>query len=103
MSTDITNTTHDPYHQNEIDRIFNLVWETAVHRNPMVLVKMLNPDSAFKQLRGMIQDCLANGLSATGAHEQVLNELLQSSAACRMPRNSYCRAVGVGTSQGKLQ
>jgi hypothetical protein len=51
MSMDIRNTPEDSYQQNEIDRIFNSVWEAAVHRNPMCLVKMLDPDSAFKQLR----------------------------------------------------
>jgi len=103
MSRDIRNTPDDPYQQNEIDQIFDAVWETAARRNPMCLVKMLDLNSAYKQLRELLQDCLAKGLSAMDAREQVLNELLQSSATCRRPRNTYSGSVGLGTSQGELQ
>jgi hypothetical protein len=103
MSRDIRNTPDDSYRQNEIDQIFDAVWEAAARRNPMCLVKMLDLNSAHKQLRQLLQDCLAHGLSAMDAREQVLNELLQSSAACRRPRNTYSGSVGLGTSQGKLQ
>jgi hypothetical protein len=39
MSTDSRNTPHDSYQQNEIDRIFDSVWETVVRRNPMVFLR----------------------------------------------------------------
>jgi hypothetical protein len=80
MSTETTNSPElrRQMQENEIDQIFKAVWETAARRNPMVLVKMIDPDAAFQQLRGMIRDCLAKGLSATETHDHAVQELLQS-------------------------
>jgi hypothetical protein len=73
--------------QSEIDQILKSVWETAVRRNPMCLVKMIDPNSVFKQLREMIRDCLTRGLSQAETCEHVLNELLQAAASGTLPRS----------------
>jgi hypothetical protein len=67
-----------PHPQDEIDRISNSVWETAVRRNPMVLVKLIDPHAALERLRSRIQEYLARGFSELETHDQAVNELLQS-------------------------
>jgi hypothetical protein len=73
--------------QSEIDQILKLVWETAVRRNPMCLVKMIDPHSVFKYLREMIRDCLTRGLSEAETSDHVLKELLQAAASGTLPRS----------------
>jgi hypothetical protein len=73
--------------QSDIDHVLKLVWESAVRRNPMCLVKMIDPASMFKSLREMIRDCLARGLSETETCAHVLKELLQAAASGTLPRS----------------
>jgi hypothetical protein len=73
--------------QSEIDQILNLVWETAVRRNPMSLVKMIDPNSVFKTLREMIRDCLTRGLSEAETCDHVRKELLHAAASGTLPRS----------------
>jgi hypothetical protein len=75
--------------EDEIDRIFHAVWETAVHKNPMCLVKMIAPDSVFSQMRALIRDCLVRGISEAQMTEVVLKELLQSAASGKLPRGRW--------------
>jgi hypothetical protein len=64
--------------ESEVDQVLKAVWETAARRNPMVLVKMIDPQTAVKHLRRMIRDCLAKGLSAAETCDHAVNELLTS-------------------------
>jgi hypothetical protein len=73
--------------EHKIDEILNSVWEMAVHKNPMCLVKMIDPNSTFKQLRTMIRDCITKGLSEGETREHALQELLQASASSRSPKH----------------
>jgi hypothetical protein len=69
---------HRPVQAHEVDQVLKSVWETAVRRNPMVLVKMVNPDTAIEHLRRMIHDCLAKGLSTADTRDHAVQELLHS-------------------------
>lgn len=73
--------------QSEIDKILKSVWETAVRRNAMCLVKMIDPNSVFKYLGEMIRDCLARGLSEAETCEHVQGELLRAAASGTLPRS----------------
>jgi hypothetical protein len=73
--------------QSEIDKVLKMVWETAVRRNPMCLVKMIDPNSVFKYLREMIHDCLTRGLSEAETCEHVQKELLRAAASGTLPRS----------------
>jgi hypothetical protein len=63
----------------ELDAILANVWGTAARVNPMFLVR-LNPDLAFQHLRGLINDCLAQGMMPNEISAYVVQELLGSSA-----------------------
>jgi len=81
-----------------IDQILKSVWEAAVRRNPMGLLNMVDPNSAFRELREMIQDCLAKGLPESETREHVLKELLQSSVSSRLPRSTCDASASQGQS-----
>jgi hypothetical protein len=53
---------HRQVQEHEVDQIMKAVWETAARRNPMVLMKMVDQNTAVEHLRRMISDCLAKGL-----------------------------------------
>src|SRR5215207_7166510 len=86
MNTNTTNTRE--LQEQEVDQVLKAVWETAVRRNPMVLVKMINPNTAIEHLRRMIRDCLAKGLSATETCDHAVKELLQSAIWNTQPRDT---------------
>jgi hypothetical protein len=83
--------------ENEVDEILKAVWETAARRNPMVLVKMVDPHFALQQLREMIRDCLAEGLSAAKTHDHAVQELL-GSATQNTQLHSTCHEQKTPTS-----
>jgi hypothetical protein len=64
----------------ELDELLSTAWETAARLNPMCLMK-LHPDLAFQNLRGMINDCLARGMSSKEMTAHIVQELLGSSSA----------------------
>jgi hypothetical protein len=59
-----------------------------VRRNPMVLAKMVNPNTAIENLRRMIRDCLANGLSAADTRDHAVQELLHSATRNTQPHET---------------
>ena len=67
-----------PVQEHEVEQVLKAVWETAARRNPMVLVKMVDSRTAVEQLRQMIGDCLARGLSTTETCDHAAKELLNS-------------------------
>jgi hypothetical protein len=79
--------------EQEIDQVLKTVWETAVRRNPMVLVKMINPNTAIEHLRRMIRDCLAKGLSAADTCDHAVRELLNSAIQNTQPHD-VCHKSG---------
>jgi hypothetical protein len=85
--------------QSEIDKILKSVWETAVRRNPMCLVKMIDPNSVFKSLQEMIRDCLTRGLSEAETCDHVLKELLHAAASGTLPRSRCDDAAAHSHSQ----
>jgi hypothetical protein len=85
----------------KIEEIFNSIWETAVHTNPMALVKIIDPSSTFKQLRTTIRDCLAKGLSEVETREHVLQELLQASVSSRLLVNRCDDPASPDSSHGQ--
>jgi hypothetical protein len=90
MNTNATNAP-DPHRQvqtHEVDQVLEAVWQTAVRRNPMVLVKMLNPNTAIEHLRQMIRDCLAKGLSAADTRDHAVQELLRSAVRNTQPHDT---------------
>jgi hypothetical protein len=95
MSTNTTNTPELPrqVQEQEVDQILKAVWEMAVRRNPMVLVKMINPKTAFEHLRRMIRDCLARGLSTTETCDHAVEELLNSAIRNTQPPDT-CHESG---------
>jgi hypothetical protein len=80
MNSNTTNVPEPPeqVQAHELDQILKAVWETAARRDPMVLLKMIDPNTAIEHLRRMIRDCLAKGLSATETCDHAVKELLQS-------------------------
>ena len=70
--------TRRPLQEHEVEQVLKAVWETAARRNPMALVKMVNPLSAIDHMRQMISDCLGKGLSAAETCDHVAKELLNS-------------------------
>ena len=83
-----TNTPDRHPHEQEIDQILKAVWETAARHNPMVLVKIDDPNTALEHLRRMISDCLAQGLSATETCAHAVKELLNSAIRNRQPHDT---------------
>jgi dihydroorotate dehydrogenase len=79
---------HRQVQEQEVDQILKIVWETAARRNPMVLVKMADPNMPIEHLRRMIRDCLAKGLSATETCDHAVKELLNSAIRNREPRDT---------------
>jgi hypothetical protein len=73
---------------HEVEQVLKAVWETAVRRNPMVLVKMINPNAAIEHLRRMIRDCLAKGLSAADTRDHAGQELLNSAFQNTQPHET---------------
>jgi hypothetical protein len=61
----------------ELDEILSGAWETAARLNPMCLTK-LDPDRAFQHLRGVINDCLAKGMTRNEVSAFLVQELLGS-------------------------
>jgi hypothetical protein len=90
MNTNTTNTPepHRQVQEQEVDQVLKAVWETAVRRNPMVLVKMVNPNTAIEHLRRMIHDCLAKGLSAADTLNHAAQELLNAAIRNTQPHDS---------------
>jgi hypothetical protein len=80
-----TNTPERHVQEQEVDQILKAVWETAARRNPMVLVKMVDSNTAIEHLRRMINDCLAKGLSATETCDHAVKELLNSAIRNTQP------------------
>ena len=70
--------TRPPIQEHEVEQVLKAVWETAARRNPMVLVKIVDPSAAVEHLRQMIGDCLARGLSTTETCDHAAKELLNS-------------------------
>ena len=79
---------HRQVQEHEIDQILKAVWETAARRNPMVLVKMDDPNMPIEHLRRMIRDCLAKGLSATETCDHAVKELLNSAIRNTPPHDT---------------
>jgi hypothetical protein len=79
---------HRQVQEQEVDQILKAMWETAVRRNPMVLVKMVNPNTAIEHLRSMIRDCLAKGLSPTETCDHAVKELLNSAIRNTQPHDT---------------
>jgi hypothetical protein len=79
---------HRQVQEHEVDQILKAVWETAARRNPMVLIKMPNPNMPIEHLRRMIRDCLAKGLSATETCDHAIKELLNSAIRNKQPRDT---------------
>jgi hypothetical protein len=80
MNNNITNAP-EPHRQvqpHEVDEILQAMWEKAVRRNPMVLVKMVDPNTAIEHLRQLVRDCLGKGLSASDTCDHAVQELLNS-------------------------
>ena len=77
-----------PVQEHEVEQVLKAVWETAARRNPMVLVKMVNPNTTIEHLRRMIRDCLAKGLSATETCDHAVKELLNSAIDNTQPHDS---------------
>ena len=77
---------HRLVQEQEVDQVLKAVWETAVRRNPMVLVKMVDP--AIEHLRQMIGDCLAKGLSAADTCDHAVQELLNSAIRNTQPHET---------------
>jgi hypothetical protein len=90
MSGKSTNTPAQPrqVQELEVDEIIAAVWETAARRNPMVLVNMIDPHTAFEHLRRMIRDCLAKGLSTLETRDHAVKELLQSAMWNTQPQDT---------------
>jgi hypothetical protein len=90
MSSSTANTPEPPrqVQTQEVDEVLKTVWETAVRHNPMLLVNISDPHTAFEHLRRMIRDCLAKGLSAIETSEHAVKELLQSVARNRQPQET---------------
>ena len=88
--TTTTNTPerHRQVQEQEVDQILKAVWERAARRNPMVLIKMVDPNTAIEHLRRMIGDCLAKGLSATETCDHAVKELLNSAIRDRQPHTT---------------
>ena len=84
---------------SEVDQVLKSVWETAVRRNPMCLVKMIDPNSVFKTLREMIRDCLTRGLSEAETCDHVRKELLRAAASGTLPRSRCDDAAAHNHSQ----
>jgi len=79
---------HRLVQEQEVDQVLKAVWETAVRRNPMVLVKMIKTNTAIEHLRRMIRDCLAKGLSAAETRDHAVQELLNSAIQNTQPHES---------------
>ena len=79
---------HRQVQEHEVDQILKAVWETAARRNPMVLVKMADPNMPIEHLRRLIRDCLAKGLSATETCDHAVKELLNSAIRNRQPHDT---------------
>jgi len=79
---------HRQVQEQEVDQILKAVWETAARRDPMVLVKMADPNTAVEHLRRMVADCLAKGLSATETCDHAVKELLNSAIHNTQPHDS---------------
>src|SRR5215213_2911328 len=79
---------HRQVQEQEADQILKAVWEPAARRNPMVLVKMNDPNTSMDHLRRMISDCLAKGLSATETCDHAVKELLNSAIRNRQPHTT---------------
>jgi hypothetical protein len=84
---------HRQVQEQEVDQILKAVWETAARRNPMVLVKMVDPNMPIEHLRRMIRDCLDKGLSATETCDHAVKELLNSAIRNRQPHDT-CHDIG---------
>ena len=100
MNTNTTNTPelHGLVQEQEVDQVLKAVWETAVRRNPMVLAKIINPNTAIEHLRRMIRDCLAKGLSAADTRDHAVQELLHSAIRNTQPHDTCHRS---GTQDGQ--
>lgn len=64
-----------------------------MRRNPMVLVKMIDPHTAMEHLRRMIRDCLDIGLSADDTRDHAARELLRSATRNEQPHDT-CYGAG---------
>jgi dihydroorotate dehydrogenase len=84
---------HRQVQEQEVEQILKIVWETAARRNPMVLVKMADPNMPIEHLRRMIRDCLEKGLSATETCDHAVRELLNSAIRNRQPHDT-CHDIG---------
>ena len=90
MNTDTTTTPEllRQVQEQEVDQVLKSVWETAVRRNPMALVNLVNPNTAIEHLRRMIRDCLAKGLSTTITCDHAVEELLNSAIRNTQPHDT---------------
>jgi hypothetical protein len=88
MNTKTTNELHRLVQEQEVDQVLKSVWDAAVRRNPMVLVKMINPNTAIDHLRRMIRDCLAKGLSVAKTRDHAVQELLNSAIRNTQPHET---------------
>jgi hypothetical protein len=79
---------HRQVQEHEVDQIMKAVWETAARRNPMVLMKMVDQNTAVEHLRRMISDCLTKGLSATETRDHAVKELLNSAIRNTQPHDT---------------
>jgi hypothetical protein len=89
----MTSTTNGPeppqqVQEQEVEQVLKAMWETAARRDPMVLVKMNDPNMAIEHLRRMIRDCLAKGLSATETCDHAVKELLNSAIRNTQPHDT---------------
>jgi len=90
MNSNTTNAPelHAPVQEQEVDQVLKAAWETAVRRNPMALVNMINPNTAIEHLRRMIRDCLAKGLSPANTCDHAVQELLNSAIQNTQPHET---------------
>lgn len=88
MNTNTPNELHRLVQEQEVDQVLKSVWDTAVGRNPMVLVKMINPNTTIEHLRRMIRDCLAKGLSVADTRDHAVKELLNSAIRNTQPHET---------------
>src|SRR5918994_6739783 len=104
MNTNTRNTPelHGLVQEQEVDEVLKAAWETAVRRNPMVLAKMNNPNTAIEHLRRMIRDCLAKGLSAADTRDHAVQELLNSAIRNTQPHETCPGSASQGEQEAPL-
>lgn len=95
MTFRTTNASEPPQQvqEPEVDQVLKAAWETAVRRNPMALVNIINPNTAIEHLRRMIRDCLARGLTEIETRDHAVKELFNSAIGQTQPPETCSDSV----------